>query len=83
MELLPGHVRNLLAVLGQSNDTIEDKLSVLTTHGDLGCMKDNLVQELCRVLEAVRYHTFKLPCEWIMLLLHIMLNQWHSQCLFQ
>ncbi len=50
-------------VLGQFNDTVEDELSVLMTHGDLGCMKDNLVRELYRVFQAVGYHTFMLPCE--------------------
>ncbi len=50
-------------MLGQSNDRIKDKLSALTTHGDLGCMKGNLVWELCRVFQAVGYHTFMLPCE--------------------
>ena len=38
-----GNVKNLLAVLGQSNDRIEDNLSALISHGDLGCMKGNLV----------------------------------------
>ena len=50
-------------VLGQSNDRIEDNLSALISHGDLGCMKGNLVWELCRVFQAVGYHTFMLPCE--------------------
>ena len=33
------------------------------THGDLGCMNDNLVWELFTVFQAVGYQTFMLPCE--------------------
>ena len=50
-------------VSSQSNDTIEDKLSALATHGDLGCMKANLVPEFHRVFQVAGYHTFMLPCE--------------------
>ena len=50
-------------MLGQSNDRIEDNLSVLISHGDLGCMKANLVPEFHRVFQVAGYHTFMLPCE--------------------
>jgi hypothetical protein len=58
-----GNVRNLLAVLSQSNDGIEEGLSSLTRHGDLGSWKGNLVRELLRVFQDVGYHTFSLPNE--------------------
>ncbi len=63
MELLQQKCKNLLAVLGQSNDKIEDNLSALISHGDLRCMKGKLVRELHRVFQAAGYHTFMLPCE--------------------
>jgi hypothetical protein len=56
-----GNVRNLLAVLSQSNDHIEEGLSSLTRSGDLGSWKGNLVHELSAVFQDVGYHTFLLP----------------------
>jgi len=50
-----GNVRNLLAVLSQSNDCIEEGLSSLTRHGDLGCSKGNLVGELSMFFQDVGY----------------------------
>ena len=58
-----GNVRNLLAVLSQSNDGIEEGLSSLTRRGDLGSWKGNLVRELSMVFQDVGYHTFLLPNE--------------------
>ena len=58
-----GNVRNLLAVLNQSNDGIEKGLSSLTRRGDLGSWKGNLVRELSMVFQDVGYHTFLLPNE--------------------
>ena len=58
-----GNVRNLLAVLSQSNDGIEEGLSLLTRRGDLGSWKGNLVRELSMVFQDVGYHTFLLPNE--------------------
>ena len=63
MELLQWKCKKSFVVLGQSNDRIEDNLSALISHGDLGCMKGNLVWEMNRVFQAVGYHTFMLPCE--------------------
>ena len=67
-----GNVKNLLAVLGQSNDRIEDNLSALISHGDLGCMKECLVWS-CIGVQVAGYHTFMLPCEMDYATLHIML----------
>ena len=53
-----GNVRNLLAVLGQCNDVIENKLSALMMSGNLGCNKGNLIRELGQVIQAAGYHTF-------------------------
>ena len=58
-----GNVKNHLAVLGQSSDRIEDNLSELISHGDSGCMKENLVRGLHRVFQDAGCHTFMLPCE--------------------
>jgi len=58
-----GNVRNLLAVLGQLDESLEEKVIQLSRNGDLGCMKGNLVQELHVVFQAAGYHTFLLPRE--------------------
>ena len=58
-----GNVRNLLAVLSQSNDRIEGGLSSLTRRRDLGSWKGNLVHELSMMFQDVGYHTFLLPNE--------------------
>ena len=58
-----GNVSNLLAVSSQSNECIDEGLSSLTRHGDLGCKKGNLVHKLSRMFQDVGYHTFLLPCE--------------------
>ena len=58
-----GNVRNLLAVLGQLDESLEEKVIQLSRNGDLGCMKGNLVQDLHVVFQAAGYHTFLLPRE--------------------
>ena len=58
-----GNVRNLLAVLGQLDDKLDKELFKLTQIGDFGCMKGDIVQELCVVFQAAGYHTFVLPRE--------------------
>ena len=58
-----GNVRNLLAVLGQLDDTLDEELFKLTQIGDFGCMKGDIVQELRVVFQAAGYHTFVLPCD--------------------
>ena len=58
-----GNVRNLLAVLGQLDDTLDEELFKLTQIGDFGCMKGDIVQELRVVFQAAGYHTFVLPRE--------------------
>jgi hypothetical protein len=60
-----GNVRNLLAVLSQSNNCIEDGLSSLTRRGDSGSWKGNLVRELLMVLPSC------CQMKWILRIYHI------------